>query len=65
MKTYKVTWTETKSILVEARNGTEAQELAFDFFYDNAMLEEQDLVSVEEDGQPITGEQVYSMEEGQ
>lgn len=60
-KTYRVIWTETKSILVRAEDPAEAEELAMDAFYEYATLMEQDTEDIVEGGTPVDAEKVYTM----
>lgn len=63
-KTYRVIWTETKSVLVRAENEAEAEELAMDAFYEYATLMEQDTEDIVEGGTPVDAEKVYTMTDG-
>jgi len=59
MKTYRVSWTEEKTILVQAENEEEAQQLATDHFYDKAILEEWDVIEIQADAEPIDEETIW------
>lgn len=59
MKTYRVSWTEDKTILVKAENEEEAQQLGLDHFYDKAILDEFDITDIEADAEPIGEETIW------
>lgn len=59
MKTYRVSWTEEKTILVQAENEEEAQQLATDHFYDKAILEEWDVIEIQANAEPIDEETIW------
>lgn len=63
-KTYRVVWSETKSVLVRAEDESEAEMLAMDAFYEYATLMGQDTEDIVEGALPVDTEKVYTMTEG-
>lgn len=62
MPQYRVKWEEIKSMVVEAENEESALEIALDFEYENATLEEQSVLDVML-GNPRDDEKVYRLED--